>query len=53
MVLTIEPPVLLYSDISCLEGATEAPLAVCENATVVQAGNAFPTWNSYYYKCDS
>lgn len=45
--------VLLYSDTACTETETVSALDACEDASVVQDGASYPTWNSYYYKCAS
>ncbi|KAK6085067.1 hypothetical protein SCUP234_02011 [Seiridium cupressi] len=42
---------LLYSDRNCTQTETVSPLDTCEDASVVQEGASYPTWNSYYYKC--
>lgn len=44
---------LLYSDTACTETETVSALDACEDASVVQDGASYPTWNSYYYKCAS
>ncbi|ETS73460.1 hypothetical protein PFICI_14406 [Pestalotiopsis fici W106-1] len=44
---------LLYSDTACSETETISSLDTCEDASVVQDGASYPTWNSYYYKCTS